>query len=236
MGAEILCGIYKITNTINGNCYIGQSVNISKRWQAYNCKSKDRTPIIHAVKKYGVEAFEFEIVERCSRELLNEREIFWISELKCLAPSGYNLSTGGRKTTWAYKPTAETLRKRSIALTGKKRSEETKLKISLAQKGKIQPPGHMEMLRLLSIGRPSWNKGVPMTDEAKEKVRSSKVGTKSYWSWKPVIRNDGQEFASIEGAARAIGAHRNTIFKHLAGKLKTVHGYTFVRGVPPSQA
>lgn len=35
--------------------------------------------------------------------------------------------------------------------------------------------------------------------------------------------------------ANSIGAHRTTILKHLAGKLKTVHGYTFIRGGVSSQ-
>lgn len=31
--AKIICGIYKITNQVNGKCYIGQSINIEKRWK-----------------------------------------------------------------------------------------------------------------------------------------------------------------------------------------------------------
>ena len=32
-------GIYKITNKINGHCYIGSSVDIKKRWRAHRAKS-----------------------------------------------------------------------------------------------------------------------------------------------------------------------------------------------------
>jgi len=40
---------------------------------------------------------------------------------------------------------------------------------------------------------------------------------------------------SIQLAADAIMAHRATIYRHLPGILKTVHGYTLSRGGAPSQ-
>lgn len=50
-----------------------------------------------------------------------------------------------------------------------------------------------------------------------------------------MIRNDGMVFKSIDEAANYTKVHRITILKHLAGKLKTVRGYTFIRGGVPSQ-
>lgn len=91
---ERICGIYKITNKINGHSYIGQSVNIYERWHSHkyaDCKSS----VIHsAIKKYRVENFNFEILERCPREQLNEREIYWI-EYYNTYKDGYNLTIGG---------------------------------------------------------------------------------------------------------------------------------------------
>lgn len=68
------CGIYKITNQINGKCYIGQSVNIERRWQEHKrFNSREQLAIIHqAFRKYGLENFSFEILEECSQEQLDD--------------------------------------------------------------------------------------------------------------------------------------------------------------------
>ena len=224
-----ICGIYKITNTMNGKCYIGQSVNIEKRWEYYKYGTKDNTPILYAIRKHGLNNFKFEVVEECSIESINTRERYWIDRINSLSPNGYNLSTGGRKTTWTYRPSAETLKKRSIALTGKKRTEETKRKMSESQKGRKVSPEIVEKIRQANLGKKPWNKGTPMSDNAKKKLSESKTGKPSTWRRQQLKRSDGKIFESIAIAAEQIGANRATICKHLAGKLKTVHGFTFER-------
>ena len=48
------------------------------------------------IEKYGKENFNKQIIEKCdNKELLNEREIFWIKELNSFNPNGYNLHEGG---------------------------------------------------------------------------------------------------------------------------------------------
>lgn len=97
-----MIGIYKITNLINGKCYIGQSVNIAKRWSVerryafIESRPEYKYPLSCAFRKYGVENFEFEVIEECSRELLNERECYWADYYNSYAPYGYNLSYCGR--------------------------------------------------------------------------------------------------------------------------------------------
>lgn len=97
-----MVGIYKITNTINGKVYIGQSKNISQRWRihryrAFNESSKDyEKPLYRAIRKYGLLAFNFEIIEECLIEDLNAKEKFWIEFLDSTNPlKGYNLTKGG---------------------------------------------------------------------------------------------------------------------------------------------
>lgn len=64
----MICGIYRITNKINGKKYIGQSVNIEKRWtneiaSAFNENSTSFDyPLSRAFRKYGIENFSFEVV------------------------------------------------------------------------------------------------------------------------------------------------------------------------------
>lgn len=98
-----MIGIYKITNKINGKSYIGQSTDIAKRWShhltiAYNDKySAYQWYIHHALKKYGKENFTFEVLEECTEEQLNEREIYWIAYFDTYN-NGYNLTEGGNSS------------------------------------------------------------------------------------------------------------------------------------------
>ncbi|MFR2887412.1 MAG: GIY-YIG nuclease family protein [Clostridium butyricum] len=80
---KAICGIYKITNVINNKIYIGQSINIHKRWIGHrnDFKRPERHNIYfhRAWIKYGEENFKFEIIEEYNVEKLNERERYWIS-------------------------------------------------------------------------------------------------------------------------------------------------------------
>lgn len=91
-----MIGIYKITNTTNGKCYIGQSKDIEARWAKHLSvyKSSSDWELYRAFKKYGISAFKFEIIEECSIEALNEREIYWIAQYDSFN-NGYNMTLGG---------------------------------------------------------------------------------------------------------------------------------------------
>ena len=86
--------IYKITNNINGKIYIGQAKNTKERFKSH-CKSCVTDCLIdYAINKYGKENFSVEIIES-QIENYNEREKFWIKELDCKVPKGYNITDGG---------------------------------------------------------------------------------------------------------------------------------------------
>lgn len=95
-----MCGIYQIKNLKNGKLYIGQSTNIRTRWTQHikSAMSKNSTCLIHkAIRKYGVESFEFSVIQECEndRDTLNALEIFYIEQLNTMVPNGYNMRTGG---------------------------------------------------------------------------------------------------------------------------------------------
>ena len=82
IGSGVHCGIYKITNIGNGMCYVGQAVNIADRWKQHikrgvGADPPTRNKLYPAMLASGVENFTFEIIEECSRDKLNEREIYW---------------------------------------------------------------------------------------------------------------------------------------------------------------
>lgn len=108
--SESMVGIYKITNTINGKCYIGQSRDIYARWKKhlYAYKNSPDYKLYRAFKKYGISKFIFEIIEECEIDKLNEREIYWISQYNSFN-NGYNMTLGGEafngannKTVYQY--------------------------------------------------------------------------------------------------------------------------------------
>lgn len=94
-----MIGIYYIKNKINNKYYIGQSIDISRRIRQhkhYKCKI-NKSIVYLAFEEYGISNFEFGTLEECGKEMLDDREIFWINSLNTTAPNGYNLYTGGTK-------------------------------------------------------------------------------------------------------------------------------------------
>ena len=84
--AEIISGIYKITNTITGDFYIGSSKNVNRRWACHKCLSTwnecPNNPMYIDMKEYGVNKFEFEILAEVEPEKLKETEQKFIEKLK----------------------------------------------------------------------------------------------------------------------------------------------------------
>lgn len=78
-----MIGVYKITNKLNGDCYVGSSKDIGQRWKKHISlhKSKGRHHeyfIYRAMRKYGIENFKFEVLEICvdSERILLEQKYY----------------------------------------------------------------------------------------------------------------------------------------------------------------
>ena len=136
-------GIYIIENKVNSKKYIGSAKNITKRWYTHKytlrVNKHDNSYLQYAWNKYGEENFEFKILEIVSIEDLIVREQFHMDIFKVYERKyGYNLS----------KTAGNTL--------GFKFSDESKLKMSIAKKGK-----------------PSSRKNYKHSIETKEKISNS---------------------------------------------------------------
>ena len=100
-----MTGIYCITNIIDNKKYVGQSTNIEYRWKIHLQQAKQPSfygynyPLYRALRKFGASNFKFEVLEECQEQFLDDREIYWISQLETFPVSlgkGYNILKGGR--------------------------------------------------------------------------------------------------------------------------------------------
>lgn len=78
-------GIYKITNTITNDIYIGATKNLPVRFSTHRSKIKNNCHPNRLIKldslKYGHEAFILEVLEYCSIDDLYKKEIDYIQQL-----------------------------------------------------------------------------------------------------------------------------------------------------------
>ena len=156
-----MIGIYKITNTINGKCYIGQSRDIESRWRAH--KVRKGTYLYNAFQKYGVENFTFEVLEECEKERLNELEKYYIKLYHSFG-EGYNLCPGGNSDPEDF----DAIRKEKLSKAAFGRKS--------PMKGKHHTDDAKEKLRNANLGHTPWNKGVSASDEAKKKMSEAHKG------------------------------------------------------------
>lgn len=178
--------IYKIQNKINSKIYIGSSKSIRNRWKQHKWMLKRNKhynkKLQNAWNKYGEKNFEFSILETVSNEEdLKKKEQVFLSLVK----PEYNLCKIAYRTT-GYKHTAkwkEENSKRMIGnkhTSGKKRiqTEATRKKISESLKGKRHSDESYKKAAEKKKGMIPWNKGIPMTKEAKIK---SSISHKRYY-------------------------------------------------------
>lgn len=91
-------GIYMIENKINHKKYIGKTISFYKRYHTYKTAFKLQSikkinqRFLNSMNKYGIENFEFFIIEYCDVSLLSERELYWMNYYEVTNPEkGYNL-------------------------------------------------------------------------------------------------------------------------------------------------
>ena len=213
-------GIYKIENLVNGKSYIGQSSDINDRWRRHRSDlfrdGHENTHLQRAYNKYGEENFKYFILEEIEdidspfllKSILEEREQHYINlydwdNLYNMCPvSGSPLGIkrslefcknmsermkgenhpmygirGKDCHNYGKQHSEETKKKISEANKGKTRSEETKKKIGEAKKGnkyRLGKVNSFEHRRKIGLG----NKGKILSEETKQKIREASTGRK----------------------------------------------------------
>jgi group I intron endonuclease len=228
-----MIGIYKIDNPL-GKSYIGQSIKIETRFSRYkNLKCKDQPKIYNSLVKYGAENHVFSVLLECTQNELNDKEIYYIEKYDTVK-KGLNIKQGGHSGLHSVE-TKEKMSKKAIGNKygngnknregikwsdefrekmipirktqniGNKLSQETKEKISIANKGNKK--------RL----------GAILTDKQKLNI---KLGHKEY-AKSIICKETGQIYFSIRECSKLMNIDRKSICNILKSLQLKSKGYSF---------
>lgn len=173
MVSKISC-VYKITNTLNGKVYIGQTVDYRKRKVghfSYLRRNAHRNCYLQkSFNKYGESSFKMEIIKECAVDELDKLEIYYMRKYNSIDKTlGYNMVIGGN--------------------TNKSFPDYIRQKMSRSQKGRIISEEHRKR-----IGK--WHKGKTISPKDIEKANKTKKDNQIQWGEtnpNAVLTNDDVE-------------------------------------------
>lgn len=213
--------VYKHTSP-NGKVYIGITRQEPKQRWKNGHGYRNNEHFYRAIQKYGWDNFKHEILfSNLPENVAWEKEIELIKAHKSNQYEfGYNISSGGE-----------------IA-NGCKCSEETKLKISKANRGKTSPNKGKKMtdeqIRKMSErlkGRTVWNKGKTglqkHSEETRKKMSESQKMAQTKHRKSVLCVETGVIYNSIRDAEKQTGARNSDITAVCKGKRKKAGGYTW---------
>lgn len=165
--------LYKIENIINGNLYIGKTINPTQR-KYKHFTNADNIHLRNSINKYGKKSFTFEIFESYeSEDEAYQAELYWISYLREQGAVLYNISDGGKGGSSGIKQTPEQIEKRISGLRGRIVSEETRLKISESKRGISLTEETKQKISKTKTGK-------LLSEETKNKMSESRKGEKNH--------------------------------------------------------
>lgn len=229
-----ICGIYKIENLVNGKIYIGQSKHIKQRWSEHKKELRRNNHgndyLQRAWNKYGEENFKHTVIEECSEDELDEREIYYINLYNSFESDiGYNLTSGGGRNKIISDCTRQKLSQNMLGENHPNRKEVICLEtgeifISITSAANSIGVDYSAITRCCNgltgtVKRLHWlfyndylNKTQIELDEImeKENLRDHKV----------ICLNTGEIFQSIKDAHKQTGVNANTIGQCCSGKRK----------------
>jgi group I intron endonuclease len=237
-----ICGIYTITNLVDGKIYVGRSSNIKQRFYKHKRYARDNNHInLHlknAFNKYGIDSFKFEVLEECDLALTPSLEMYWMNLLQSFDRKfGYNKASGN--PNGSIKHSLETI----IYFKNLKRSDKELNRLKTMNIGRKHTEEHKQNLSKLFKNRiltEEWkikigeaNKNKKRNKECVEKMKLFRHSqkTKDLLSKKcrmfDLNMNFIRDFNSIKEASEFLNCSKSTVVLNLKLKTKTCKGYIF---------
>lgn len=240
-----MCGIYCIENNVNHKKYVGQSVNIERRWSHHksllNNQKHDNDYLQKSWDKYGACSFNFYVLCECEEYDLDVLEVYYINFFDSTNENnGYNIESGGHINRHMSEKTKEKI---SRANTGRRHTEETKKKMSKSRMGhpisKENVQKMVEARRLAGFSSEGLarlsecNKGKRLSSETKEKISNGLIGiVRSEETRKKISDHHANKhsifcpqlneyFETMLDAERKYGVPHSNIYKCIKGERKS---------------
>lgn len=248
--------IYRILNKITKKCYIGETKckDVIWRWNQHKQKieiNKGCPALRDAVKKYGIDNFEFSVLIICFDDERFKHEIEYIKRYNSVAPNGYNLTNGGEGGGFQGKTHTEEVKNDIKNKLKQKYIDNPDLKKQMSERNKIimsNPEvrdkikngilNSEKMKKVIEDKRIGNYKQIKHTEERKTKISESlkkyhasnvknevnnKIGTKI----KQYDMNNNllNEYTSISNACRKTSIQRKLISLYLRGKTNIAGGF-----------
>lgn len=232
--------VYKITNKVNGKIYIGCTTKTIKHRLDMHFRQRkgysNYTTIGRAIMKYGINNFTIEEIEKLdTKEEMFLREIYWISYYNSTDNGvGYNVSKGGHcgpiligennPSFGKKKPKLSELNK---SRKGLKLSEEHKQNVIKAMTGKKR--NDLTKSKMSTSRKAAWENGKYSGEEYIHKLskyRSEEIRKNGI---NVICLNNGRVYISIARAANDLGLNRGNVGAVINGKTTHTGGYKFQR-------
>lgn len=219
-----MVGIYKITSP-SGKIYIGQSVEIKRRFNSYKrmyVKNKGVVKLYRSFLKYGVDNHIFEVVCECEETQLNDKERYYQEMFDCTGANGLNCrltktdDRSGRVSKETFAKMSEVAKGNQNWL-GKKHTQETKDKISLANTGRR----YSDEINIKKgrKGRESNRKGI-MSENHPQSIKVIQYNLDG---------NFIKEWNSLMDIKRELNFHIGNVSLCINNKLATYKGFKWYR-------
>ena len=240
--------IYRILNKLTKKCYIGEtkSKDVIWRWNQHKQKieiNKGCPALQDAVKKYGIDNFEFSVLIICFDNERFKYEIEYIKKYNSVVPNGYNITKGGEGGGFQGKTHTEEVKNIIKSKLKQKYIDNPELKEQLSERNKIvmSNPEVREKIKNGILNSEKWKKVIEEkrignyeqtkhSEEVKDKISES---LKKYHATNNTIKirqydinnNLLNEYTSISDASRKTSIQRKIISLYLRGETNIAGGF-----------